>query len=154
MEDRLIKRENVFILVILLISTLIINIWIKSALANTPVSDGFDYPLGAPNGKGYKVWSGESGLDFLELNDYQKDGYPEYHPGEDWNDDNTGDDWGCDSNDAGDPVHVISNGIVKYADYRSKGWGNIVLIEHKARPGQKFVLPDGTEVDRVWSGKY
>jgi len=120
------------------------------AAVEVPVSDGFDYPLGTPDGVGYGV-EGYGGLAFLEEHDYQSDGYPEYHPGEDWNDDDTGRDWDGDSNDAGDPVYAISNGIVRHAQYQSAGWGYLVLIEHKPLPGQKFVLPDSTELTAVWS---
>ncbi|NQE46360.1 Cell surface glycoprotein [ANME-1 cluster archaeon GoMg2] len=117
---------------------------------NIPISDGFDYPLGTPDGVGYGV-EGYGGLAFLEQYDYQLDGYPEYHPGEDWNDDDSGRDWNGDSNDAGDPVYAISTGIVRYAQYQSEGWGYLVLIEHKPLQGQKFISPDGTGLTTVWS---
>ena len=72
------KRKKVFTSIVLLSSALIINICIGSALANIPICDGFDYPLGPPDGRGYE--GGGSGLEFLESYDYQGDSYPEYHP--------------------------------------------------------------------------
>lgn len=127
----------------------VIILLVGSAGAEVPVSDGFDYPVGAPDGIGYGV-EGYGGLAFLEKHDYQSDGYPEYHPGEDWNDDDTGRDWGGDSNDKGDPVYAISNGIVKYAQNHSAGWGYLVLIEHESLPWQKFTLPNG-KLKTTWS---
>lgn len=102
---------------------------------NEIISDGFDFPLGKPNGSGYGVECC-GGLSFLEPYDYQGDGIPEFHPGEDWNNDSSGLDYGNDYNDAGDPVFAISNGVIKYANYNSASWGYLVLIEHK--------LPDGS----------
>lgn len=100
------------------------------AYAVIPLSDGFDFPAGRPEGTDYKRgqdigdWDGWG---FLE------DEGPVFHPGEDWNR-GTGDD------DLGDPVYAIANGrVVEAGDYGC-GWGNIILIEHK--------LPNGTI---VWS---
>ena len=102
-----------------------------------PFSDGFDFPVGWPNGDGYKhgTVNDKNGWDFLE---YEK---PKniYHPGEDWNGiDDSGNPVG--NADFGDPVYAISNGRVTYASYYSDAWGNIILIEHR--------LQDGTP---VWS---
>jgi len=120
-------------------------------LIATP-SDGFDFPLGRPNGLGYRVFGGDFGLRFLEQYDYRSDGFPEYHPGEDWNDDNSGNDRGGDSNDAGDPIYAPSHGIIRYADYARASWGFIVVIEHAAPTGTQFRLPGSTNgVSVVWS---
>jgi len=112
-----------------LILILILALFFSPLAANAAV-DGFDFPLGKTEGTGYVPGSAQGGLDFLDPNDYQSDGYPEYHPGEDWNDDNSGNDYGGNSNDAGDPVYAAANGVISYADYYSSGWGHIVMIEH------------------------
>lgn len=92
-----------------------------------PISDGFDYPVGKPDGQGYYVAAG------LVDDAYFKN-LGAWHPGEDWNGRTGGD------TDLGAPVYAISNGKVLWADYNPKSWGNIVLLEH--------ALPDGT---RLWS---
>jgi beta propeller repeat protein len=92
-------------------------------------SSGFDFPLGAPEGVGYAV-NGTGGLNWLERYDYAGDGIAEYHPGEDWNEARNGKDYGGDNRDYGDPVYSISDGVIKYANLHSAGWGNLVLIEH------------------------
>lgn len=92
-----------------------------------PISDGFDFPVGKPDGQGYYVaaWL---------VDPAYKTNLGVWHPGEDWNGTGGGD------SDLGAPVYAISNGRVAFADYNPKSWGNIVLLEH--------VLPDGTP---VWS---
>ncbi|MDD4778786.1 MAG: peptidoglycan DD-metalloendopeptidase family protein [Fermentimonas sp.] len=99
--------------------------------SDAPISDGFDFPVGAPDGKNYSHGiTGKSGTgwDFLEYNGEV------FHPGEDWNGKGGGD------SDFGHPVYAVSNGRVIYAaNYTSThpkaGWGNIVLIEHKFQNG-------------------
>ncbi len=98
------------------------------------MSDGFDFPLGIPGGVGYSI----NGLLWLGRYDYERDNILEYHPGEDWNDDNTSTDYGGDSNDAGDPVYSISNGKVIYAKYSKASWGCVVMIEHLLKNGDKY----------------
>lgn len=78
-----------------------------------PISDGFDFPVGKPNAKGYYNAQGFGGKN--------------HHLGEDWNGKGGGD------SDLGDPVYAVSNGIVVYADNAQLGWGNIVRILHKYR---------------------
>lgn len=100
-----------------------------------PIADGFDFPLGAPNGDGYSLGDG---LSFLERWDYSRDGVAEYHPGEDWNDDNSGNDFGGDKNDAGDPVYAVADGMVVFAGYGRESWGYVVMIEHKLNDGSSY----------------
>jgi murein DD-endopeptidase MepM/ murein hydrolase activator NlpD len=109
-----------------IITLLIVNV----VCAAIPVSDGFDYPVGIPDGVGYAhgLANNNNGWDFLE-----NEGSV-IHPGEDWNGNGGGD------TDLGDSVYAISNGrIVAAGNYGSR-WGNIILIEHQ--------LQDGTV---VWS---
>lgn len=108
-----------------------------------PTSDGFDYPVGPPY-----VTEARDGDGWWNAQDF---GFPnpqfdnKLHLGEDWNSEE------CDICDANQPVYAVSNGIVRYAEYHSSDWGYLVLIEHQAPSGRKFNLPDGTQVDVVWS---
>lgn len=79
-----------------------------------------------------------NGLLWLDRYDYERDGQLEYHPGEDWNDNNSGDDYGNNSNDAGDLVYAIGNGKIVYAKYSKVSWGYVVLIEHTLNNGTKI----------------
>lgn len=96
------------------------------AIAAIPVSDGFDFPAGWPDGTGYgngNIPGDKDGWGFLE-----NEG-PAYgnviHPGEDWNGVRGGD------TDLGNPVYAVANGHVVSSDDYGCGWGNIVMIEHK-----------------------
>ena len=61
--------------------------------AMVPLADGFDYPVGKPNGEGYYKSRG------LRLN------IPR-HMGEDWNGNGGG------NSDDGDPVYTVGTGLV------------------------------------------
>ena len=72
-------------------------------------SDGFDYPVGAPNARGY----------------YRAQKFGEVlHLGEDWNG------VGGGNSDYGDPVYAIANGTVVSAEDIGLGWGKVVRIIH------------------------
>lgn len=107
--------------------------------SSSNIVDGFDFPLGPPDHIGYAM-IGRGGLGFLDRYDYQGNGTPEYHPGEDWNEAGDSKDYGRDNNDFKDPVYAIANGKIIYAKYSGLSWGYLVLIEHN--------LPDGS---KVWS---
>ena len=78
-------------------------------MAATFLADGFDIPVGKPDGEGY----------------YKARGYrPNGHLGEDWNGKRGGD------TDLGDPVYACANGVVVYAQNFAHGWGNVVIIRH------------------------
>jgi len=72
-------------------------------------SNGFDFPVGAPNANGYYkargFWTGT-------------------HPGEDWNG------IGGGNSDLGDPVYSIGSGLVILSRDVGAGWGNVVIIRH------------------------
>ena len=76
------------------------------------LADGFDYPVGKPNGTGY----------------YKARGFwPNGHLGEDWNGRGGG------NTDLGHPVYSIAHGVVVYsADFRA-GWGNVIIVRHAYR---------------------
>ena len=78
------------------------------------LADGFDFPVGKPNGDGYYKARG------LRLR-------PPVHFGEDWN----GKDGG--NSDFGDPIYSIANGVVMFAHDCRGGWGKVVLIRHAYR---------------------
>lgn len=77
--------------------------------AEIPLADGFDWPIGRPDARGYY--------------DAQPFGV-NTHLGEDWNA-NTG-----ANTDLGDPVYAIGHGVVSFAGYVRGGWGNIVRVVH------------------------
>ncbi len=74
------------------------------------ISDGFDFPVGIPNAKGYY-----NAQKFKE-ND---------HLGDDWNG------LGGGNTDLGDPIHSIGNGYVSEVKDYNGGWGNVVQIVHQ-----------------------
>jgi murein DD-endopeptidase MepM/ murein hydrolase activator NlpD len=78
-------------------------------------SDWFDYPVGAPNARGYYK-AQEFGNSF--------------HLGEDWNGMGGGD------SDYGDSVYAIANGSVVSTEEVGAGWGNIVRIIHPVKDGK------------------
>lgn len=75
----------------------------------TRLADGFDQPVGKPDGEGY----------------YTSRGFrPRYHMGEDWNGAEGG------NSDLGKPVYSTANGVVVLARDMRMGWGNLVIIRH------------------------
>lgn len=73
-------------------------------------SDGFDFPVGKPDAKGYY--------------NAQKFG-KNNHLGDDWNGNGGG------NTDYGDPIYSISNGTVTEAVQFYGGWGKVVRIAHE-----------------------
>ncbi|MCQ2366195.1 MAG: M23 family metallopeptidase [Akkermansia sp.] len=82
--------------------------------AYTPLADGFDYPVGKPNGDGYYKSRG------LRLATPR-------HLGEDWNSESGG------NSDLGDPVYTIGHGLVTYASDARGRWGKVVIVRHAFR---------------------
>lgn len=83
----------------------------KTLFKNNPeyISNGFDFPVGKPNAKGYY-----NAQKFQENN----------HLGDDWNG------VGGGNSDLGDTIYAISNGYIsEVKDYKG-GWGNVVRIVH------------------------
>ena len=73
------------------------------------IADGFDFPVGKPNAKGYY-----NAQPFTENN----------HLGDDWNAVTGG------NTDLGDPIYSIANGQVVYAQEAGPGWGKVIRIIH------------------------
>jgi len=80
--------------------------------STTKLADGFDFPVGKPDGAGYYIFRGFS---------------PNGHLGEDWNGNGGGD------SDEGDPVYSIAHGVVVLSEDVKKGWGNVVIVRHAYR---------------------
>ena len=78
------------------------------------LTDGVDFPVGKPDGKGYYI-----AQKYLQNR----------HLGDDFNA-NTG-----GNTDLGDPVYAIANGIVSFAYDLKGGWGNTVRIVHRHPQG-------------------
>jgi hypothetical protein len=76
------------------------------------LADGFDFPVGKPEAKGYHKARG-----------YTSNG----HLGEDWDGDGGGD------TDLGDPIYVIGRGVVVLSEDVHLGWGNCVIVRHAFR---------------------
>ena len=80
------------------------------------LTDGFDFPVGPPDGDGYY--------------DAQPFGGESAHLGSDWNGVRGGD------SDLGDPVFAIADGRVTVAEDVENGWGNVVRVAHRVRDGR------------------
>lgn len=76
------------------------------------LADGFDIPVGKPDGNGYHRARGF---------------WPNGHLGEDWNGNSGGD------TDLGDPIYAIARGVVVLSEDVKLGWGNVVIIRHAYR---------------------
>ncbi|MEL6812546.1 MAG: M23 family metallopeptidase [Bacteroidota bacterium] len=69
----------------------------------------FDFPVGKPDAKGYY-----NAQKFQENN----------HLGDDWNGTGGG------NTDLGDPIYVIANGYVNFAEDIGGGWGKVIRVVH------------------------
>jgi hypothetical protein len=89
---------------------------ISSAAASDTIrcllADGFDFPVGKPEGDGYYKFRGF---------------WPNGHLGEDWNGKGGG------NSDLGDPIYSIGRGVVVISEDVRAGWGNCVIVRHAYR---------------------
>lgn len=93
-------------------------------------ADGFDFPVGKPNAKGYYNAQG-----FTKNN----------HLGEDWNA-NTG-----GNSDLGDPIYAISNAYVYSAKHEGPGWGNVIRLIHYVEGHEPlFIESIYAHCDSMW----
>lgn len=90
-------------------------------VASVRVADGFDFPVGPPDGDGYYRFRG-----------FRKGG----HRGEDWNGLRGG------NSDLGLPVYSIAHGIVLYARDALRAWGNVVVVRHAYLEKGKMTVID------------
>ncbi len=84
---------------------------ISAEVAPADVADGFDFPVGPPDGKGFHVVREAFG----------KDGP---HAGEDWNGD------GTPNSDLGSPIHAVAHGLVVFSENSSVGHGHVIIVRH------------------------
>jgi murein DD-endopeptidase MepM/ murein hydrolase activator NlpD len=103
-----------------------LNVILKSKLPNQRyfnffknnpdyVSDGFDFPVGKPDAKGY-----------YNAQPFMKNA----HLGDDWNATTGG------NTDLGHPIFAISNGIVSEVTDYGGGWGKVLRIVHQLPNGE------------------
>lgn len=91
--------------------------------ASVPDSPRFDPPMGSEQGA--LVYNAQK---FWEMNE-KRGGH---HTGDDLNG------IGGMNTDLGDPIHAAADGLVVYTGEPSPGWGNIVVLAHKAPDGRKL----------------
>ena len=124
------RRRAVLVATVLVLAVL--AWWIRRPRPQAPLAfaDGFDFPVGAPDGAGYY--------------DAQPFG-TNTHLGSDWNGVGGGD------SDLGDPVTAIADGVVRLAEDLGGGWGNVVRIEHRLRDagGERRVESLYAHLDRI-----
>jgi murein DD-endopeptidase MepM/ murein hydrolase activator NlpD len=90
------------------------SISFSSQTAFARLADGFDFPVGNAEARGY----------------YKARGFRSHgHLGEDW------DGIGGGDTDLGDPVHCIGDGVVVFARDCHQGWGNVIIVRHAFREG-------------------
>jgi murein DD-endopeptidase MepM/ murein hydrolase activator NlpD len=83
------------------------------------IAQGFDFPVGKPNGKGY-----------YNAQPFGKNN----HLGDDWNGTGGG------NSDKGDPIFSIANGYVSQSINFYGGWGKVVRIVHAIPQGDSLEL--------------
>jgi hypothetical protein len=91
-----------------------------------PVADGFDFPVGDPDGQGAYVdqATGKRFRGWTRATEFLEEIPLGIHPGEDWNGRGGGD------SDLGQPVHAIGAGRVVRAEAGGPLWGNLVVVRH------------------------
>jgi murein DD-endopeptidase MepM/ murein hydrolase activator NlpD len=89
-------------------------------------ADGFDFPVGNPDGKGvYKDSStGKHYNGWYVATKFAEEYSLGIHPGEDWNGS------GGSNTDLGQEVYAVANGRVVFAEDCGKLWGNVIINEH------------------------
>jgi Peptidase family M23 len=98
-----------------LVLALLVGAWMPAFAGQTircTLADGFDYPVGKPEARGYHKARGF---------------YPNGHLGEDWNGDGGGD------TDLNDPIYSTARGVVVFSENVHVGWGNMIIIRHAYR---------------------
>lgn len=88
------------------------------------IADSFAYPIG----KSETVTQAKDKDDWYNALDFGAND----HLGEDWNK-NTG-----GNTDCGEPVFAAANGVITYAEDAGPGWGNVIIVEHTLKNGDKI----------------
>ncbi len=94
-----------------------------------PTADGFDYPFGPKT----TYTQRNDGDGWYNRQDFRVNN----HMGEDWNRE------GGAAADCGEAVLAVADGLVIYAAYADKTWGNILIVRHK--------LPNGEQVESLYA---
>lgn len=91
-----------------------------------PPADGFDFPVGDPNGRGSYAdpASGKTHRGWYVALGFCRRFTLGIHPGEDFNGRGGG------NTDTGQPVYAVAAGRVVYAEQAGNLWGRVVMIEH------------------------
>lgn len=108
----------------------------RSAQANAPqptplptpsapktIADSFAYPIG----KSETVTQAKDKDDWYNALDFGAND----HLGEDWNKNSGG------NTDCGEPVFAVANGVINFAEDAGPGWGNVIIIEHTLKTGER-----------------
>lgn len=88
------------------------------------IADNFAYPISP---KEYVTQAKDKKDDWYNALDFGENN----HLGEDWNKNSGG------NTDCGEPVYSAANGVVTFAEDAGTGWGNVVIIEHTLKNGEK-----------------
>lgn len=104
----------------------ITNVFDRYIQSDFAIADGFDFPVGNPDGKGiYKDSStGKLYNGWYVATKFTEEYSLGIHPGEDWNGS------GGNNTDLGQEVYAVANGRVVFAENCGELWGNVVIIEH------------------------
>jgi len=93
----------------------------QQATVRIRLADGFDQPVGKPDGENY----------------YKSRGFrARYHLGEDWNG------LGGGNSDLGKPVYAVAHGYVMLARDMRSSWGNLVILRHIFLENDKLQIVD------------
>jgi len=89
-------------------------------------ADGFDFPIGDPEGKGSYTdkATGKTHNGWYVATRFAEKYSMGIHTGEDWNGAGGGD------TDLGQDVFCVANGRVVFAENCGRLWGNVVIVEH------------------------
>jgi murein DD-endopeptidase MepM/ murein hydrolase activator NlpD len=90
------------------------------------VADGFDFPVGDPDGKGAytDAATGQHHSGWYIATHFAEEYSMGIHTGEDWNGAGGG------NTDMGQPVYAVAHGRVSFAQNCGRLWGNVVIIDH------------------------
>ncbi len=100
----------------------------STQLASLPTIDGFQSPMGSPEGafvydaQGFSEWNNKRGGN---------------HVGHDLNG------IGGANTDTGMPVYAVARGVVVYSGHPSADWGNVIVLAHR--------LPDGSVYQSLYA---
>lgn len=89
------------------------------------IADSFAYPISP---KEYVTQAKDKKDDWYNALDFGEND----HLGEDWNKNSGG------NTDCGEPVYSAANGTITFAQDAGPGWGNVVIIEHTLKNGEKI----------------